>query len=153
MSEAAALYLCESCDKLYSGHICACGAGYIPQYHPDDVSDNGHPFADAVPINQPIPAGIKHDQGKPRMDLIAPELQTALAEILTFGAAKYNDRNWETGMRWGKVFAALMRHLWDWWAKKGPDPETGKSHLWHAGCCIMFLVAYEARNIGQDDRP
>lgn len=137
MTEAAALYLCVTCDQLYAGDVCSC-------------ADR----EEYVPISDPSFAiGVKHDQGKPRMDLIAPELQVALAEILTFGAAKYNDRNWEAGMRWGKVFAALMRHLWDWWAKKGPDPETGKSHLWHASCCIMFLVAYEARNVGQDDRP
>jgi hypothetical protein len=98
-------------------------------------------------------SGYKADETKARMDLIAPEIQTALAEILTFGAAKYSDRNWEAGMRWGRVFAALMRHLWAWWGGQDADDETGKSHLWHAACCIMFLVAYEARQIGEDDRP
>jgi hypothetical protein len=96
--------------------------------------------------------GYKADETKPRMDLIAPEIQTALAEILTFGAKKYADRNWEKGMKWGRCFGALMRHMWAWWAKEPADPETGKSHLWHAACCLMFLIAYEARNVGEDDR-
>ena len=32
------------------------------------------------------------------------------------------------------------------------DTETGYSHLWHAACCLMFLIAYEARGSGTDDR-
>jgi hypothetical protein len=97
-------------------------------------------------------AGVKHDQDKPRMELIAPEIQVALADILAFGARKYADRNWEKGMKWGRCFGALMRHMWAWWAKEPADPETGKSHLWHAACCLMFLIAYEQRQIGEDDR-
>lgn len=106
--------------------------------------------------------GLKFDNGKIRMDLLPPELLFAVAQILTFGAAKYADRNWELGMKWGRVFGALMRHLWAWWGGKGPttssflfgelDEETKFSHLWHAGCCIAFLIAYEERGVGEDDR-
>lgn len=98
--------------------------------------------------------GIKHDSDKVRYELIPPEFLHATAEILTFGAAKYTDRNWERGMKWSRVFGALMRHLWAWWnpLTSSLDPETGKSHLWHAACCLAFLVAYEARQIGEDDR-
>lgn len=106
--------------------------------------------------------GVKNDSGKCRLDLIPPEAIFALGEILTFGATKYADRNWEKGMSWGRVFGALMRHSWAWWGGQGPttksflfgdlDAETGKSHLWHALCCIAFLVAYEERNLGTDDR-
>lgn len=97
--------------------------------------------------------GRKDDDAKARMDLIPPELLFAVADILTYGAAKYGDRNWEKGMKWGRVFGALMRHLWAWWAREGVDPETGRSHLWHAACCLAFLIAYEERRIGDDDRP
>ncbi len=106
--------------------------------------------------------GIKFDAGKAPYELLAPELMEAVSRILGFGAAKYGSRNWEKGMAWGRVFGALMRHLWAWWGGQGPttksflfsdlDAETGFSHLWHAGCCIMFLIAYEERQIGTDDR-
>lgn len=96
--------------------------------------------------------GRKMDGGKPRVDLIAPEMIFGVSEILTFGAAKYSERNWETGMSWGRCFGAGMRHLWAWWAGEKNDRETGKPHLWHAACCIMFLIAYEARGAGTDDR-
>ncbi|WP_127109897.1 dATP/dGTP diphosphohydrolase domain-containing protein [Pararhodobacter zhoushanensis] len=100
-----------------------------------------------------LTAAVKADDSKPRYDLIPPEALEALAEILTFGAAKYAPRNWECGFRWGRVFAALMRHLWAWWARSGPDAETGRSHLWHALACLVFLIAFEARATGEDDRP
>lgn len=120
-------------------------------------------------MNDPCPPacrianeGRKDDTDKNRLELVPPELALAVGAVLTFGARKYGDRNWERGMSWGRIFGALMRHLWAWWGGKGPttrsfllgelDDETGLSHLWHAGCCIGFLIAYEERNIGTDDR-
>jgi len=108
--------------------------------------------------------GRKDDASKPRMDLIPPEVPFALATVLDFGARKYDQRNWEKGMKWGRVFAAALRHLWAWWGGQGPtarnfafgdlDTETGFSHLWHSLCCISFLVAYEERGMTEwDDRP
>ena len=97
--------------------------------------------------------GLKFDQGKPRYDLIPPEIEEAIAKVLTFGAIKYGDRNWELGMDWGRVYGALRRHMAAWWSGANTDPETGMSHLWHSACCIAFLVAFEARGKGNDDRP
>ena len=97
----------------------------------------------------------KNDSGKTcRPELIPAELITATGTILAFGAKKYAARNWERGMSWSRVYGALMRHLWSWFNPLEPDtdPETGKSHLWHASCCLAFLIAYEARKIGTDDR-
>lgn len=105
------------------------------------------------PVLYPPLEGRKDDQEKPRYDLIAPELLEEVAKVLTFGAKKYGERNWEKGMKWHRPFAALMRHMWDWWRGKGVDEETGLSHLSHAACCIMFLIAYESRQVGEDDRP
>lgn len=109
-----------------------------------------------------MPEGTKFDTNKVRIELVPPELIFAVATILTFGAKKYEDRNWEKGMSWGRIFGAMMRHMWAWWGGKGPttenflfgsnDEETGHSHLWHAGCCLSFLIAYEERGAGIDDR-
>lgn len=108
-------------------------------------------------------SGYKADEGKPRFELLPPEFLFAVSAVLTFGAKKYADRNWEKGMKWSRPFGALMRHAWAWWGGKGPtnksflfgelDPETTLSHLWHAGCCLAFLIAYEARGMTEwDDR-
>jgi hypothetical protein len=121
-----------------------------------------HLFLGCSGVVAVVKEGRKDDSGKIRMELIPPELLFATAEILTFGAAKYEVRNWEKGMSWGRVFGAMMRHLWAWWGGKGPtarsflfdeiDAETGRSHLWHAACCLAFLIAYEERGSGTDDR-
>lgn len=96
--------------------------------------------------------GVKFDGDKLPYDLIPPELLESVAKVLQFGAKKYAPRNWEKGMSWGRVFSALMRHMWAWWRKEDKDPETGFSHLEHAACCIAFLIAYEKRGVGSDDR-
>jgi hypothetical protein len=97
--------------------------------------------------------GRKDDQGKLPWHLLPPDALDQIVWVLQHGANKYGERNWENGMSWSRPFSALMRHMWAWWRGEGVDPETGISHLSHAGCCIMFLLAYEQRSIGSDDRP
>lgn len=96
---------------------------------------------------------VKYDTGKLPYHLVPPELLEGMCSVLDFGARKYTPRNWELGMDWSRPFSALMRHMWAWWRGESVDPETGMSHLWHAGCCIAFLIAYEQRGVGTDDRP
>jgi len=98
--------------------------------------------------------GRKDDSGKQRYDLLSPEALDGLVSVLTFGATKYADRNWEAGILYGRVFAAAMRHLWAWWMCVDRDSETGISHLDHAACCIHFLSTYEKRGMIEfDNRP
>lgn len=96
--------------------------------------------------------GTKYDSGKTRLDLLPPELLYGVANVLEFGAEKYDEYNWAKGMKWSRVFSALMRHMWAWWSGEDKDNETGMSHLWHAACCLAFLIAYEQRKTGEDDR-
>lgn len=108
--------------------------------------------------------GTKHDADKTRYELLPPEFLHATAIVLTRGATKYSDRNWEKGIAYSRCFGALMRHLWAWWGGKlstnqnfffgDLDPEWSYSHLWHASCCLAFLTTYEARGmVAYDDRP
>lgn len=98
--------------------------------------------------------GRKNDDGKLRWDLLPYDAVRGIVSILTHGSNVYGDRNWENGMDWHRPYAALQRHLTAWWEDREPfDKDTGKSHLWHAGCCILFLIAYEIRGVGNDDRP
>lgn len=97
--------------------------------------------------------GKKFDQDKLPWHLMPPDAVEQIVAVLEFGARKYGDRNWEQGMAWSRPFSALMRHMWAWWRGENTDPETGLSHLAHAGCCILFLLAYEKRSVGVDNRP
>lgn len=97
--------------------------------------------------------GKKFDLGKLRWGLLPFDALTGIIKVLEFGATKYGDRNWEEGMDWDRPFNATIRHLTAWYEGENDDEETGHSHLWHAGCCILFLIAYELRGVGHDNRP
>lgn len=94
----------------------------------------------------------KDDAAKLRMDLIPPEALFALAAVLTHGADKYGERNWERGMDRGRIVAALLRHLTAWMAGEDADPDSGMRHSAHVLTNAAFLVAHEARGIGADTR-
>ena len=88
---------------------------------------------------------------KLRFDLIPPGPLTKLAEAYTVGAKKHGDRDWEDGERWGHVFAAIMRHLWKWWAGEKRDPD-GQHHLAAAAHRLFALMEYEETHPELDDR-
>lgn len=105
---------------------------------------------------QRLAEGTKDDEEKLPIDLISPYMISGTAEILQFGANKYEPYNWAKGIMFSRVWAAMQRHLWAYWAGEDLDEETGKSHLWHASCCLMFLIHYEAMGSlyhSFDDRP
>lgn len=99
--------------------------------------------------------GIKNDQGKTPYDLLSPWFLEGTAQVLAFGVKTYAPYNWALGILFSRVFAALQRHLWAWQAGEERDEESGMPHLWHASCCLMFLVHYTSHT-GQyeafDDR-
>lgn len=95
---------------------------------------------------------VKFDQQKPRMDLLPMDALLEVSKVLTFGAKKYAAHNWCAGMPWGRLLAAALRHIGAFMLGENKDPETGLSHLAHAACCILFLLAYEQRSAGTDDR-
>ena len=98
--------------------------------------------------------GMKFDSDKVRLELLPPEALWGTSKVLTFGAKKYADRNWEKGINYSRVYGAMLRHMTAWWMGEDLDPETGLSHLHHAACCASFLQTYTERNMDSfDDRP
>lgn len=96
--------------------------------------------------------GIRFDQGKPRYDLIPPEVLEEYAKVMEFGARKYADRNWEKGMKWGRVFRSALSHLLKFWRGETYDEESGLHHLAHALWNVAALLTYSLRKVGTDDR-
>lgn len=97
--------------------------------------------------------GLRFDTGKNRVDLLSPQALEGAAEVLTYGANKYAERNWERGMAYSKVYGPLLRHLLKWWRGEEVDEESGLHHLKHVLCNALFLVHYLETGVGTDDRP
>jgi len=88
-------------------------------------------------------SGTKYDGDKLRMDLIPPEVMTAIAEVLTMGAVKYDDHNWREGIQYSRVVGALKRHLTAWEGGEVYDSESKLNHMAHVLCNAAFLITYE----------
>ena len=97
-------------------------------------------------------SGTKHDDNKLRYDLIPPGPLAELARVYLIGASKYGDRNWEKGLSWGRVFAAMMRHAWGWWAGEKHDLIDKQHHLASVAWCAFALMEYEETHPELDDR-
>jgi hypothetical protein len=88
------------------------------------------------------PAGLKFDDGKISLHLLPFDSLIEIAKVLQFGAKKYAPNNWRKGIMYSRLFRAAIGHCISWWMGEDRDPETGLSHLAHAGCCIVFLLHY-----------
>lgn len=96
--------------------------------------------------------GVKYDSQKTRFDLVDPEWEELLAEVMTFGASKYGDRNWEKGILVSRLYAASRRHIAAFIRGEDLDPESGKSHLAHANACLMMAWKMAEIHPELDDR-
>jgi len=86
-------------------------------------------------------SGTKYDEGKLRMDLIPYEAVEGMAQVLGFGAEKYDEHNWRKGIKHSRLYAATLRHLTAYWKGETIDPESGFNHLKHALTNISMILA------------
>ena len=97
--------------------------------------------------------GLRFNEGKLRYDLVEPRAFRDFVRVLTDGANKYYDRNWENGLSWTSVIASLKRHLAAIELGEDYDPESGRLHIAHAACNVHFLNAFYYIFPQGDDRP
>jgi hypothetical protein len=88
--------------------------------------------------------GRKFDAGKLDYTLVPFEGLEEIIKVLMFGAQKYDRHNWKhVDNAQQRYTAAAFRHMAAHAKGEKNDPETGLSHLAHAGCCVLFLLALE----------
>ena len=92
---------------------------------------------------------LKYDDGKPPMDLLPGAALREISRVLGFGARKYSQHNWRQGFKWSRLHAAALRHLTSYQDGERLDPESGLSHLAHAGCMLLFLLTHEVEGLGE----
>lgn len=102
----------------------------------------------------PLDAGAKFDGEKIRWDLMPDDALEETAKVYTLGASKYEDRNWEKGISYMRIVAALKRHLNAWVRGEKYDSDNGQPHLASVVWNGLTLLSYELRNMIEfDDRP
>jgi hypothetical protein len=115
------------------------------QYEPKDVA-----FTDPSDRKQFIGnviaggGGIKFDGGKPQWSLLPFKALREVVDVLTYGAKKYAPDNWKKVPNAKQRYIdAGFRHFTAYAGGEKLDSETGKSHLAHAICCLLYLLAFE----------
>lgn len=91
----------------------------------------------------PSDAFLKFDDGKLMLSLVDPDFVTGVAQILTFGAAKYAKNNWQLNTDLDRYKDALLRHTYAYLGGELLDPESGFPHLDHMACNLMFIRYFE----------
>ncbi len=92
--------------------------------------------------------GRKDDASKLRWDLLPLGAVQYVVDVMTYGAAKYGDNNWQKLLSAdGRYFAAAMRHVVAWRLGHTYDEESKLHHLAHAACCLLFMLS---KSIGFD---
>jgi hypothetical protein len=98
------------------------------------------------------PVGVKYDESKPPIALVDAEYIEGLAEVLGFGAKKYDADNWRKGISYRRLISAAYRHLGAINKGEDIDEESGFPHVYHLACCTMFLSSMLAHRPDMDDR-
>lgn len=80
-----------------------------------------------------------------RWDLVPWDIVFEFACVLSFGAQEYKPNNWKSVEdQRNRYFAAMMRHVIDWFSVDECDPKTGYHHLAHALCNAAFLHWFDS---------
>lgn len=108
--------------------------------------------ANASPVSTQPSAGVKHDEDKPRLDLISPVWLEGVGKVLAFGAKKYEPHNWRKGLAVCRLLASTMRHILQFMAGEDLDKESGLPHLHHASAGLMMATEMWATRPDMDDR-
>jgi hypothetical protein len=108
-----------------------------------------------VPNPKPQQA-VKHDAGKIDWSILPIGASKEIIKVFSFGEQKYARGNYLNGggLKYSRVINSLLRHIHSFMEGEDLDPETGLSHLAHAGCNIYMLLSYELNKdkFNNDDR-
>ncbi len=97
-------------------------------------------------------SGIKHDKGKPRLELLSNIWLRGVGFVLAKGAETYAPHNWREGLELSRTLGAALRHILAFQDGEDLDHETGLNHLDHASCELMFARELFERRKDLDDR-
>lgn len=94
-----------------------------------------------------------HDDGKPPLACLPLKALREVAMVQLYGQQKYGDfYNYKKGMELSRNASCAMRHIADYMDGQDMDVESGRSHLAHAACRLLFMLENLADGTAVDDR-
>jgi len=91
--------------------------------------------------------GLKNDANKLDWTMLPFEAIEEILKIMDYGAKKYERDNWKK-VEPNRYIAALFRHIVAEIKGEDYDKESGRLHLSHAACCILFLLYLKMKEVG-----
>lgn len=163
MTESNVIVSCEGCGSINGAHDLNCTNSPANLKHAGvsyrTIDTSASPQVDFPRILGEIRSvsSTGGEKGvKPQAHSYLPrKALDVISEVYSFGAKKYSAHNWRKGYEWSKSYDALQRHLTAWWDREENDPESGLSHLGHAGFHIFALIVFagDRKKYGEfDDR-
>ena len=107
--------------------------------------NRNRPFKDHITAD-------RFNEGKMAWELVDFESLEPLVEVLMFGATKYSKDNWKKGQAITELLGSLFRHIIAFQNGEDLDEESGKSHIGHAMCNLMFIQYVLTHHEKFDDR-
>lgn len=94
-----------------------------------------------------------NDGGKPPLANLPWKALREVAGVQLFGHSKYGDfHNYKKGMEISRQLSCAIRHIADFMDGIDLDSESGKNHLAHAACRILFTLETVIEKTAKDDR-
>jgi hypothetical protein len=87
---------------------------------------------------------VKFDQGKVDWAILPLDAVEEIIKVFQFGEQKYARGNFANGdgLEYTRMLNSLMRHTTSFMRGEDNDPESGLSHMGHAGCCVLMLLHF-----------
>ena len=90
--------------------------------------------------------GRKFDTDKLRWELLPLDAVEKIVEVMTYGAKKYDDNNWQK-VKASRYRGAAGRHRAARYKGEKYDKESGLTHLAHEACNILFMLWKEINEV------
>jgi hypothetical protein len=87
------------------------------------------------------------------VDDCAQDWMEEAVRVLEFGATKYKAWNWAKGMPWSVCIGCILRHAQAIKNGEDYDPDSGRLHIGHIVCNIIFLNHYTTTYPEGNDMP
>lgn len=93
------------------------------------------------------------DSGKPPLAMLPWKALREVAMVQEYGHQKYHDYfNYKKGLEVGRNLSCAIRHIADYMDGIDLDKESGRNHLAHAACRLLFALENLQDGTAKDNR-